>query len=182
MAKNNKKGASSGYVFAAILVAIIYVLNTVLVWNIYSNNMELNNMTSTANRAINQINGELSKVNTNAIGLGANLYDNPLEIVADTERIYANIETNERLFESLDLPESVMTRYEYAKSMIATFRIRLESLGTNQLESGDAATMTETLKQDLYPLQIPASEMLTSTINIVNAETNKLLRRNAMST
>ena len=180
MAKKNNKGASSGYVFAAILVAIIYVLNTILVWNIYSNNMELNNMTSTANRAINQINGELQKVSTNSIGLAANLYDNPLEIVADTERIYANIETNEKLFESLDLPESVMTRYNYAKSMIATFRTRLESLGTNQLESGDGATMTETLKQDLYPLQITASQMLTSTISIVNAETNKLLRRNAM--
>ena len=51
MAKNKKKGASSGFVFAAILVALMYVLNSILVWNIYTNNSELSSKTSTANRA-----------------------------------------------------------------------------------------------------------------------------------
>jgi diguanylate cyclase (GGDEF)-like protein len=180
MAKNKKKGASSGFVFAAILVALMYVLNSILVWNIYTNNSELSNKTSTANRAINSINGELARVSTNAIGLAANLYDNPLEVVSDTERIYGNIIASEKMFEGLGLSETVMNRYNYAKSIIDTFRVRLESLGTNQLEEGDASTMTETLKQELYPLQVTAEQMLTATISIVNSEVGKLSRQNSI--
>ncbi len=180
MAKNKKKGASSGFVFAAILVALMYVLNSILVWNIYTNNSELSSKTSTANRAINSINGELARVSTNAIGLAANLYDNPLEVVSDTERIYGNIIASEKMFESLGLSETVMNRYNYAKSIIDTFRVRLESLGTNQLEEGNASTMTETLKQELYPLQVTAEQMLTATISIVNSEVGKLSRQNSI--
>ena len=180
MAKNKKKGASSGFVFAAILVALMYILNSILVWNIYTNNSELSSKTSTANRAINSINGELARVSTNAIGLAANLYDNPLEVVSDTERIYGNIIASEKMFEGLGLSETVMNRYNYAKSIIDTFRVRLESLGTNQLEEGDASTMTETLKQELYPLQVTAEQMLTATISIVNSEVGKLSRQNSI--
>ena len=180
MAKNNKKGASSGFIVAAILVALMYILNTVLVWNIYTNNNNTNTQTSMANRAINSINGELSNLNTNTIGLAANLYDNPLEIVGNTERIYANIIGYEKMFESLDLPESVMKRYNYAKSIITTFKQKLDSLGTNQLQENDASVMNETLKQELYPLQVTAEQMLTATISIVNIETGKLARRNAI--
>ena len=180
MAKNKKKGASSGFIVAAILVAIMYILNTILVWNIYNNNNKTGTMTSTATRAINSIKGELSSLNTNTIGLAANLYDNPLEIVGDTERIYGNIIGYEKMFESLDMNDTVMKRYNYAKSIIDTFHEKLNSLGTDQLQEGDAATMNETLKQELYPLQITADQMLTATISIVASETGKLSRRNAI--
>ena len=180
MAKNKKKNASSGFIVAAILVALMYILNTILVWNIYTNNNKTNTQTSMANRAINSINGELSNLNTNTIGLAANLYDNPLEIVGDTERIYGNIMGYEKMFESLDLSEAVMKRYNYAKSIIDTFHEKLNSLGTDQLQEGDAATMNETLKQELYPLQVTAEQMLTATISIVNRETSKLAKRNAI--
>ena len=179
MAKN-KKNASSGFIVAAILVALMYILNTILVWNIYTNNNKTNTQTSMANRAINSINGELSNLNTNTIGLAANLYDNPLEIVGDTERIYGNIMGYEKMFESLDLSEAVMKRYNYAKSIIDTFHEKLNSLGTDQLQEGDASTMNETLKQELYPLQVTAEQMLTATISIVNRETSKLAKRNAI--
>ena len=180
MAKNKKKNASSGFIVAAILVALMYILNTILVWNIYTNNNKTNTQTSMANRAINSINGELSNLNTNTIGLAANLYDNPLEIVGDTERIYGNIMGYEKMFESLDLSEAVMKRYNYAKSIIDTFHEKLNSLGTDQLQEGDASTMNETLKQELYPLQVTAEQMLTATISIVNRETSKLAKRNAI--
>ena len=180
MAKNKKKNASSGFIFAAILVALMYIMNTILVWNIYTNNNKTGTMTSTATRAINRIKGELSSLNTNTIGLAANLYDNPLEIVSDTERIYANIVASEKMFESLDMNDDVMKRYNYAKSIIDTFHEKLNSLGTDQLQEGDAATMNETLKQELYPLQVTADQMLTATISIVTLETAKLSRRNAI--
>ena len=180
MAKNKKKNASSGFIVAAILVALMYIMNTILVWNIYTNNNKTGTMTSTATRAINRIKGELSSLNTNTIGLAANLYDNPLEIVSDTERIYANIIASEKMFESIDMNDDVMKRYNYAKSIIDTFHEKLNSLGTDQLQEGDAATMNETLKQELYPLQVTADQMLTATISIVTLETAKLSRRNAI--
>ena len=180
MAKNKKKNASSGFIVAAILVALMYIMNTILVWNIYTNNNKTGTMTSTATRAINRIKGELSSLNTNTIGLAANLYDNPLEIVSDTERIYANIIASEKMFESLDMNDDVMKRYNYAKSIIDTFHEKLNSLGTDQLQEGDAATMNETLKQELYPLQVTADQMLTATISIVTLETARLSKRNAI--
>ena len=181
MAKKNKKGASGGYIFAAILVAVIYLLNTLLVQSIYKNNTKVSKKASTSMAAINQINAELSTVFQNTIGMAANLFDNPLEVVGDTERIYANIDRCEKEFESIeDMPEAAMRRYNYAKSVIKTFRNRIESLGTSQLEEGDQSTMSETLKMKLYPLQVTASEMLTSTIDIVNNETSRLMRRNTI--
>lgn len=180
MAKNKKKSASSGFIVAAILVAVMYILNTILVWNIYNNNNKTGTMTSTATRAINSIKGELSSLNTNTIGLAANLYDNPLEIVEDTERIYGNIIGYEKMFESLDMNDTVMKRYNYAKSIIDTFHEKLNSLGTDQLQEGDAASMNETLKQELYPLQVTADQMLTATITIVASETARLSKRNAI--
>ena len=180
MAKNKKKGASSGFIVDAILVAVMYILNTILVWNIYNNNNKTGTMTSTATRAINSIKGELSSLNTNTVGLAANLYDNPLEIVGDTERIYGNIIGYEKMFESLDMNDTVMKRYNYAKSIIDTFHEKLNSLGTDKLQEGDAATMNETLKQELYPLQVTADQMLTATITIVASETARLSKRNAI--
>lgn len=181
MAKNNKKGASGGYVFAAILVAIIYLLNTMLVLNIYNSNSRMSKKTQVAMSSVNQINAELSTVFQNTIGMAANLFDNPLEVVSDTERIYANIERAEKVFdESEDMPEAAKKRFAYAKSVIRTFRTRIEDLGTSQLEAGDQSSMTETLKMKLYPLQVTASEMLTSTIDIVSVEIARLMKKNAI--
>ena len=181
MAKNNKKGASGGYVFAAILVAIIYLLNTMLVLNIYNSNSRMSKKTQVAMSSVNQINAELSTVFQNTIGMAANLFDNPLDVVSDTERIYANIERAEKVFdESEDMPEAAKKRFAYAKSVIRTFRTRIEDLGTSQLEAGDQSSMTETLKMKLYPLQVTASEMLTSTIDIVSVEIARLMKKNAI--
>ena len=181
MANKKKLGASAGYIFAAILVTIMYILNTLLVESIYRNNTNVSRATQQATRALNVINSQLAEVNTNSVGLAANLYDNPLEIISDTDRIYANIEAAEKQFEAVTgLSDAATKRYNYAKSVIATFRTRLESLGTSQVESGDQNTMSDTLKQDLYPLQVTASQMLTSAIEIVGKDTARLQRQNAI--
>ncbi|WP_295079122.1 GGDEF domain-containing protein [Ruminococcus sp.] len=181
MAKNKKKSTSTGYIFAAILVTIMYILNTLLVESIYRNNTNTSRTTQQATRALNMINSQLAEVNKNTVGLAANLFDNPLEIISDTERFYANINAAEKQFESVDgLSDAAYNRFQYAKQVIATFRTRLESLGTSQVESGDQTSMSETLKQDLYPLQVTASEMITATIAIVGKDTGILQRQNAI--
>jgi len=181
MAKNKKKSTSTGYIFAAILVTIMYILNTLLVESIYRNNTNTSRTTQQATRALNMINSQLAEVNKNTVGLAANLFDNPLEIISDTERFYANINAAEKQFESVEgLSDAASNRFQYAKQVIATFRTRLESLGTSQVESGDQNSMSETLKQDLYPLQVTASEMITATIAIVGKDTGVLQRQNAI--
>ena len=41
MAKNNKSKGSGAYIFAGILIAIIYIINTFLVESIYWGNQEV---------------------------------------------------------------------------------------------------------------------------------------------
>jgi diguanylate cyclase (GGDEF)-like protein len=62
--------------------------------------------------------------------------------------------------------------------MIETYKKRLESLGTGTIETGDQNAMSDVMNFDLYSLQITASEMLTSTIDIVNADTAKMNAKN----
>ena len=62
--------------------------------------------------------------------------------------------------------------------MIETYKKRLEALGTGTIETGDQNAMSDVMNFDLYSLQITASEMLTSTIDIVNADTAKMNAKN----
>lgn len=175
MAKTKSKSkGTGGFIFAAIIIAIIYLSNTLLVENIYSSNVTTSRSTSMANAAINKMNSYLSDLNKNTLSIAAGV-GNPLVLISDTERIYGNIVAAEHQFESIEgMSEEATRRYNYAKSMIDTYKNKIESLGTGTVESGDANAMTDTMKYDLYPLQVTASEMLTSTIDIVNINSNKM--------
>lgn len=180
MAKStsSKKG-QGGYIFAAILIAIIYVFNTLLVENIYSSTSETSKKTSMAMSSLNKMNGILSELNKNTLSIAAGV-GNPMTLIAATDPLYGQILDAEEQFESLDgfSPEATR-RYNYAKAMITTFKNKLESLGTSTVESGDQNAMSDTLNYELYPLQVTASEMLTSTIDIVNIDTSKMNAKNA---
>ena len=178
MAKSSSKKGQGGYIFAAILIAIIYVFNTLLVENIYSSTSETSKKTSMAMSSLNKMNGILSELNKNTLSIAAGV-GNPMALIAATDPLYAQILDAEEQFESLEgfSPEATR-RYNYAKAMITTFKNKLESLGTGTVESGDQNVMSDILNYDLYPLQITASEMLTSTIDIVNIDTARMSAKN----
>ena len=178
MAKNTSKKGTSGYVFAAILIAVIYVINTFLVENIYWSNSENSRRTSTCMNSINRINSYLSELNKNSLSIAAGV-GNPMALIAQTDGLYANIQDAERQFEALEgISPDTIKRYNYAKAMIDTYKKRLESLGTGTVESGNKNAMSDVMNFDLYSLQITASEMLTSTIDIVNIEASKMNAKN----
>ena len=178
MAKASSKKGSGGYVFAAILIAVIYIINTLLVENIYSSNMKTSKTTSTCMNSLNRINSYLSELNQNSLSIAAGV-GSPMALIAQTDGLYANIQDAEAQFESIEgLSPEVTKRYSYAKAMIDTYKKTLEGLGTGTVMSGDKDAMSDVMNFELYPLQVTASEMLTSTIDIVNMDSAKLNAKN----
>jgi diguanylate cyclase (GGDEF)-like protein len=181
MAKNKKSKGSGAYVFAGILIAIIYVINTFLVESIYWGNQEVSQKTGQAMNALNKINGELTSINMDSISIAAGIIapEDIGMVMGDTERRYGNIIASEHQFEAIeDLSPAVVKRYNYAKALIAAFKEKLESLGSGAVREGNENEMRDLLKQEIYPLQTAASEMLTSTIDGVNVETAKMTAAN----
>ncbi|WP_028521486.1 GGDEF domain-containing protein [Ruminococcus flavefaciens] len=181
MAKNKKSKGSGAYVFAGILIAIIYVINTFLVESIYWGNQEVSQKTGQAMNALNKINGELTSINMDSISIAAGIIapEDIGMVMGDTERRYGNIIASEHQFEAIDgLSPAVVKRYNYAKALITAFKAKLESLGSGAVREGNEAEMRDLLKQEIYPLQTTASEMLTSTIDGVNVEAAKMSAAN----
>lgn len=178
MAKLSSKKGSGGYIFAAILIAVIYVINTFLVENLYWSNSETSQRVSKSNNSLNRMNSYLSELNKNSLSIAAGV-GNPMALIAQTDGLYANIQDAEKQFESIEgISPEATKRYSYAKAMIETYKKRLESLGTGTSETGDQNAMSDVMNFDLYSLQITASEMLTSTIDIVNSDTAKMNAKN----
>ena len=177
MAKNNKSKGSGAYIFAGILIAIIYIINTFLVESIYWGNQEVSQKTGQANSALNKINSELTAINMDSISIAAGIIP-PEDIgitMGDTNKRYGNIIAAEHQFEAIeDLSPTVVKRYNYAKALITAFKDKLDSLGTKNVKEGNEEMMSDILKQEIYPLQTTASEMLISTIDVVNVETAKM--------
>jgi diguanylate cyclase (GGDEF)-like protein len=177
MAKNNKSKGSGAYIFAGILIAIIYIINTFLVESIYWGNQEVSQKTGQANSALNKINSELTAINMDSISIAAGIIP-PEDIgitMGDTNKRYGNIIAAEHQFEAIeDLSPTVVKRYNYAKALITAFKDKLDSLGTKNVQAGNEEMMADILKQEIYPLQTAASEMLISTIDVVNVETAKM--------
>lgn len=182
MAKEKTKSkGSSGFLWAGILVILISVINVFLVESIYSGNTNITSQISTANRCLNMINVELAEVNKDTISIAAQLKTDMAVITDDTERRYKNIRDSESEFESLDLfSNKVIRRYEYAIALVNAYKDRLDKLGTSAVVNQDYVEMDFILKQDIYPLQVTASEMLTSTIEAINAEAAKLMANMAI--
>ncbi|MBR1429989.1 GGDEF domain-containing protein [Ruminococcus sp.] len=177
MAKNKKSKGSGAYIFAGVLIAIIYIINTFLVESIYWGNQEVSQKTGQANSALNKINSELTAINMDSISIAAGIIP-PEDIgitMGDTNKRYGNIIAAEHQFEAIeDLNPTVLKRYNYAKALITAFKDKLDSLGTKNVQAGNEEMMSNILKQEIYPLQTTASEMLISTIDVVNVETAKM--------
>lgn len=182
MAKDKTKSkGTSGYALAALLLAIVCIANIFLVRAIYTKNVEIFNKTSAAMNSLNKMNMELSDINKVTIGIAAGISTNMPVILEDTERRYANIIEAEHQFESLGgFSDEAMVRYEYAKAIITAYKQTLDNLGTDAVEAGDFEEMGYILKQDIYPLQVTASEMLLATIDIVGADNGRTMAQNAM--
>ena len=188
----SKNYHSTPYIVAAIILAIIYIVNTILIETINANNNRVSQQTSKTMNAINRMNGELQNVNANVLRIVANIGD-PTSAANDTALNFQNIEDAMHDFESIEgLSDTAKHRYNHAKKVIETYNARLlefreqwnqareggGTMGTDAFSSG----MNNLYVQDIYPLQVTASEMLQATISIVNADTGKVMAANARNT
>ena len=178
MAKTSSKKGSGGYVFAAILIAIIYIFNTLLVENIYSSSAETSRKTGMSNSAINRMNGHLSDINKNSLSIAAGVGD-PRALIAQTGPLYGNIIAAEKQFEAIgEVSPQLQRRFNYAKAIVDTYKNKLDAQGSSTAVGDDQQAKTDIMKYELYPLQVTASEMLTSCIEIVNIENTKMNAQN----
>ena len=177
--KKNKTKGSGFYLFAGILVAIIYCVNAMLVDNIYWTNANVSSNTQLRMNSLNRINSLLAEINLDTVGIAAGLKTNMEAITTDTENRYNEILECEKTFESIDDTSALaLKRYSYAKAIISNYKASLDAMGTSAVVAGDREEMSYILKQDIYPLQVTASEMITSTIDIVGADTGRANAKN----
>ena len=193
MAKGNKKSVnhSAPYIFAAILLALIYIINTLLVEAMYKNNSKVSQQTSSTMSAINRMNAELQSVNSNVLRVIAGI-GNPSAAARDASLNFENINDAMKDFEAIEsLSDAAVKRYNSAKALINVYNDRLLSFQTQWNEATEkgltgqdafGGNMNALYVQDIYPLQITASEMLTATIDIVSIETGKKMAQNAKAT
>ena len=190
MAKTNSKSSTSTpYIFAAILLAVIYIINTFLVESIYASNSKVSKSTSETMSAINRMNSELEIVNGNVLRIVANVGD-ATQAADDATLNFENIRDAMADFEEIeDMSDTAKKRYNHAKAIILTYNEKLQDFrnawnqqGKNGEVLGREAfggDMKALYTQDIYPLQVTASEMLTATIDIVNQDTGKKMAANA---
>ena len=190
MAKTNSKSSTSTpYIFAAILLAVIYIINTFLVESIYASNSKVSKSTSETMSAINRMNSELEIVNGNVLRIVANVGD-ATQAADDATLNFENIRDAMSDFEEIeDMSDTAKKRYNHAKAIILTYNEKLQDFrnawnqqGKNGEVLGREAfggDMKALYTQDIYPLQVTASEMLTATIDIVNQDTGKKMAANA---
>ena len=190
MAKTNSKSSTSApYIFAAILLAVIYIINTFLVESIYASNTKVSKSTSETMSAINRMNSELEIVNGNVLRIVAGVGDST-QAADDATLNFENIRDAMADFEEIeDMSDTAKKRYNHAKAIILTYNEKLQDFrnawnqqGKNGEVLGREAfggDMKALYTQDIYPLQVTASEMLTATIDIVNQDTAKKMAANA---
>ena len=190
MAKDKTKsgGASTPYIVAAILVAVMYVINATLVNRIYMNNRKMSQETSNTMSAINRINSQISEINGDVLSIIANVGNATAHANSATAHFEVIHEAAED-FRKFDVSDSAKRRFEHAMVVVDTYEARLTqfremwnqateqggTLGTDAFGGDMEALYT----QDIYPLQVTASQMLISTIDIVNIDTAKKSAANA---
>ena len=121
MAKTNSKSSTSApYIFAAILLAVIYIINTFLVESIYASNTKVSKSTSETMSAINRMNSELEIVNGNVLRIVANVGD-ATQAADDATLNFENIRDAMSDFEEIeDMSDTAKKRYNHAKAIILT--------------------------------------------------------------
>lgn len=190
MAKTNSKSSTSTpYIFAAILLAVIYIINTFLVESIYASNTKVSKSTSETMSAINRMNSELEIVNGNVLRIVAGVGDST-QAADDATLNFENIRDAMSDFEEIeDMSDTAKKRYNHAKAIILTYNEKLQDFRNAWNQKGQngevlgreafGGDMKALYTQDIYPLQVTASEMLTATIDIVNQDTGKKMAANA---
>ena len=191
-AKSSTSHGSKAYTFAAILVVVMFVANITLVSRINSNNQKASTRTQNTMSSINRMNSELIEINSEVLSIIAGVGNQ----TAHANAAAAHFNNINDAIEDFDEIEGNSTeakrRFSHAKIVIQTyekrlneFRDRFNSASGAEVNISDAAIgndLNALYTQDIYPLQVTASEMLRATIDIVGNDTGKTMASNAKRT
>ncbi len=193
MANSKEKGInhSRPYVLAAIILAVIYIINATLVDIIFNKNNQVTKQTSGAMSSCNRINFGLQTVNGSVLRIIGEIGD-PTANVIDIQRNFGSIRAAMADFEDIEgLSDAAEKRYAEVAKIVTFYNTRLTEFrdkyneidpDTNQPKRmaafpfGADALYT----QDIYPLQATANEMITALITIVNKDTAEKMKRNTI--
>lgn len=179
--KNNASYQSRAYTFGAILLAVVVLANMALVAFLSRTNRTISTKTSSTMSALNRMNTELLIVNGNVLRIVSQMSSDTDAIVVDTQLAFTNIYNAMADFEEIDgKSDDVERRYNSAKAFIKLYEDKLNSAlqKFKDQEAKAAGTGLEAFGgdyrnlyvQDLYPLQVTASEMLEATIDLATKD------------
>ena len=183
MAKAKKTNHSAPYTFAAILLAVIGVLNLVLVYFLNHDITATGSTTSATMNTINSTNGELQSINQRVLTIVAGIGTEKSQ-AATFDSIDATFESIEKRFDEFemyeDLSDATVKRFHHARVFVEAYHKRVSTLHDkfNSQEGIGDVSLADLYTQDIDPFKTTASEMLIATININAAEA---ARKNARS-
>ncbi|MBQ8123453.1 MAG: GGDEF domain-containing protein [Ruminococcus sp.] len=177
MAKNKSTGRSTAYNLAAVLLALVTLINMVLVYYMYTDNERIGNKTSTTMNTINSVNGELQSINQRVLTIIADIgTEQSKSAIADSiVKSFDSIDAKLDTFETYEgLSDATLKRCRHARVFLEAYRKRLTAF-REQYNSPEGFSEGISLKdmytQDIYPLETTATEMLIATIGINAANT-----------
>ena len=177
MAKNKSTGRSTAYNLAAVLLALVTLINMILVYYMYTNNEQIGNKTSTTMNTINSVNGELQSINQRVLTIIADIgTEQSKSAIADSiVKSFDSIDSKLDTFETYEgLSDATLKRCRHARVFLEAYRNRLTAF-REQYNSPEGFSEGISLKdlytQDIYPLETTATEMLIATIGINAANT-----------
>ena len=184
MAKAKKTNHSAPYTFAAILLAVIGILNLVLVYFLYHDITVTGSTTSATMNTINSTNGELQSINQRVLTIVAGIGTEKSQ-AATFDSIDASFESIEKKFDEFEkyegLSDVTVKRFHHARVFVEAYHKRVSTLHDkfNSQEGIGDASLADLYTQDIAPFKTTASEMLIATININAAEVGRKNARNA---
>lgn len=177
MAKTKSAGRSTAYNLAAVLLALVTLINMVLVYYMYTDNERIGNKTSTTMNTINSVNGELQSINQRVLTIIADIgTEQSKSALADSiVKSFDSIDAKLDTFETYEgLSDATLKRCRHARVFLEAYRNRLNAF-REQYNSPEGFSEGISLKdlytQDIYPLETTATEMLIATIGINAANT-----------
>ena len=170
MAKNKSTGRSTAYTLAAVLLALVTLINMFLVYYMHHDNERIASNTSTTMNTINSVNGELQSINQRVLTIiaGIGTEQSQMAIADSITASFDSIEEKLDTFENYEgLSDATLKRCRHARVFLEAYRGRLSAMKDQFFsEEGLKDSMADLYTQDIYPLETTATEMLIATIGI----------------
>ncbi|MBP7187630.1 MAG: GGDEF domain-containing protein [Ruminococcus sp.] len=177
---NNNKGNSVPYIIAAILLAVIMIINFILINYYYNTNTLITASISRMQGGTSTILSQLNEINLKTLQMVSGSDDNESIIEDITNYNYNTIKGTEGMITHFnELPEEAVARYNRATDLIDIYFAKLQPLSRkwDKDPTSTQSSMSLEYNRELYPYYVSASEMLKASSTIIGAHAAKMRAR-----